>query len=112
MDAVGGTNLHEALMRAMDLLNNDRQTNDQQQLTSMIIVLTDGQPTVGIQDTTSIVDQIITKNAGVSIHSLSFGDDADYELMKRISGRNRGLARKIYEDSDAALQMAGMSFVL
>jgi Mg-chelatase subunit ChlD len=103
MQAIGGTNLHDALMQAMALLTADQSS----QLASMIVVLTDGQPTVGIQDTAAIVDHVIAKNADISINSLSFGDDADYELMKRISGRNRGLARKIYEDADAALQMAG-----
>nr|CAD7572961.1 unnamed protein product [Timema californicum] len=37
--------------------------------------------------------------------SLAFGDDADMEFLKKLSLRNSGFARKIYEASDAALQL-------
>lgn len=39
--------------------------------------------------------------------SLAFGDDADWNLVQKISDENNGFARKIYEDSDASLQIAG-----
>ena len=39
--------------------------------------------------------------------SLAFGQNADWKLVQKISDENNGFARKIYEDSDAALQIAG-----
>ena len=39
--------------------------------------------------------------------SLAFGRDADWELVQKLSDENDGFARKIYEDSDASLQISG-----
>ena len=39
--------------------------------------------------------------------SLAFGRDADWNLVQKLSDENDGFARKIYEDSDASLQIAG-----
>lgn len=39
------------------------------------------------------------------IFSLAFGSDADFPFVKRISDRAHAFARKIYDDSDAALQL-------
>jgi hypothetical protein len=38
---------------------------------------------------------------------LSFGEDADFTLLRRLSEQNGGLARKIYPHSDAAVQITG-----
>ncbi|KAH1187993.1 hypothetical protein KIL84_012381, partial [Mauremys mutica] len=43
----------------------------------------------------------------VSLFGLAFGDDADYGLLRRLALENRGVARRIYEDADATLQLAG-----
>jgi hypothetical protein len=46
----------------------------------------------------------------VPIFSLAFGKDADWNLMKSMSIRNDGIARKIYEDSDSDLQVSKSYF--
>uniref|UniRef100_A0A914W5Z2 Uncharacterized protein n=1 Tax=Plectus sambesii TaxID=2011161 RepID=A0A914W5Z2_9BILA len=102
----GGTNIFAALVKAIELLDADRSDP----LATMIVFLTDGQPTIGEKNANVIVDQLTRKNGAASefsLHSIAFGDDADYALLKRISGRNKGLARKVYEDSDASLQISG-----
>lgn len=43
----------------------------------------------------------------MQIFSLAFGNDADFGLLKKISSQNDGFARKIYEASDATLQLKG-----
>lgn len=75
----------------------------------MIVFMTDGQPTTGEQDADTIVDTITTMNDKTKalIHSIAFGNDADYNLVQRISANNKGLSRKVYEDSDANLQLVG-----
>uniref|UniRef100_A0A3Q3WXJ1 Uncharacterized protein n=1 Tax=Mola mola TaxID=94237 RepID=A0A3Q3WXJ1_MOLML len=42
-----------------------------------------------------------------SLFGLAFGDDADFLLLKRLALDNRGVARMVYEDTDAALQLKG-----
>ena len=37
--------------------------------------------------------------------TLAFGESADFDLLKKISNSNNGLAKRIYEGSDAAIQL-------
>ena len=56
----------------------------------------------------AILDAIKNENeVGIPMFSLAFGGDADWKLVQKISDENNGFARKIYEDSDASLQIAG-----
>ncbi|KAJ8396998.1 hypothetical protein AAFF_G00010520 [Aldrovandia affinis] len=45
--------------------------------------------------------------ATASLFGLAFGDDADFPLLRRLALENRGVARTVYEDADAALQLKG-----
>ncbi|KAG5837904.1 hypothetical protein ANANG_G00218050 [Anguilla anguilla] len=42
-----------------------------------------------------------------ALFGLAFGDDADLPLLRRLALENRGVARTVYEDADAALQLKG-----
>ena len=106
MKANGGTNINDALVLA---LKNTQALLSRTKRTPIIIFLTDGEPTVG-----QTVHKVITQNVRkansdglVSILSLAFGFDADFSLLKKISGENRGFARKIYEAADTTLQLEG-----
>jgi hypothetical protein len=76
---------------------------------SLIIFLTDGEPTVGVTDPDIIQEliQAANKNVTLPIFSLGFGEGVDFPFLRRISLQNYGFARKIYEASDAALQLKG-----
>ena len=54
---------------------------------TMIVFLTDGEPTVGIQNVTEIKKNVRETNANyrIPIYGLAFGDDADFDLIKVIS---------------------------
>uniref|UniRef100_A0A8C3T013 VWFA domain-containing protein n=1 Tax=Chelydra serpentina TaxID=8475 RepID=A0A8C3T013_CHESE len=70
--------------------------------------LTDGEPTAGVTSGTRILANARQALGGsVSLFGLAFGDDADYGLLRRLALENRGVARRIYEDADAALQLSG-----
>lgn len=72
--------------------------------------MTDGQPNVGtVSNQDGIVKGItdLNENFKFIIHGIAFGDDADFNLVQRISANNYGLARKVYEDLDADLQLTG-----
>lgn len=76
---------------------------------SLIIFLTDGEPTVGITDPPEIqkLIQAANRNLSIPIFSLGFGEGADFPFLKKLSLQNYGFGRKIYEASDAALQLKG-----
>ncbi len=100
-----GTNIKDSIDKGIQLL----QSSSNSVLASMLIFLTDGQPTVGETRVESIVSHIRSANPtrSVAIHSIGFGNDVDFDLLRKISTQNSGVARKIYEDSDADLQLQG-----
>lgn len=75
----------------------------------LIIFLTDREPTAGVT-TPSVILSNIHQALGnkVSLFSLTFGDDAYFPLLHCLSPENRGKARHIYEDADAAPQLEGL----
>ncbi|GJQ67353.1 hypothetical protein Trydic_g8244 [Trypoxylus dichotomus] len=102
----GFTNIQDALAVALHLVNVDRYLpiNDPPQ--PMIIFLTDGQPTIGELDSKKILAQVKDLNRhNVPIYSLSFGSGADKGMLQKLSLRNNGFSRHIYEASDASLQL-------
>ncbi len=75
----------------------------------MVLLLTDGQPTIGVTDHNRIAVDIqnLNRNSGTTLHAIAFGNDADYRLLQRLTAANGGIARKVYEAADANLQMTG-----
>ena len=74
----------------------------------LIVFLTDGDPTVGVTSFTKILNNVDHKNKQkIQIFSLAFGKEANFNFLKKISARNNAVARKIYTDADAALQLTG-----
>ena len=43
----------------------------------------------------------------MTLFSLGFGNDVDFPFLKKMALQNKGFARKIYADSDAAIQLQG-----
>ncbi|KAL0895535.1 hypothetical protein ABMA27_011641 [Loxostege sticticalis] len=83
-------------------------TEETVKLEPIIIFLTDGDPTVGETDPTRIINHLTEKNSGenkATIFSLAFGEDADRKFLRKLSLRNDGFMRHIYEAADAALQL-------
>uniref|UniRef100_A0A8D2CTS8 Inter-alpha-trypsin inhibitor heavy chain family member 6 n=1 Tax=Sciurus vulgaris TaxID=55149 RepID=A0A8D2CTS8_SCIVU len=112
MEADGWTDINAALLAAASVLNHSNQEPGKGPIVGripLIIFLTDGEPTAGIT-TPSVILSNIRQALGhrVSLFSLAFGDDADFPLLRRLSLENRGVARRIYEDTDAALQLEGL----
>ncbi|NXT50971.1 ITIH3 inhibitor, partial [Pluvianellus socialis] len=105
----GMTNLHGGMMRGIDMLNAACEGNFvSKRSASIIIMLTDGQPNVGVSNTGDI--QVDVKKAiggKYPLYNLGFGYGVDYNFLERMALENKGLARRIYPDSDAALQLQG-----
>ncbi|EGW02319.1 Inter-alpha-trypsin inhibitor heavy chain H5-like protein [Cricetulus griseus] len=112
MEAGGWTDINAALLAAASVLNHSNQEPGKGRGVGqipLVVFLTDGEPTAGVT-TPSVILSNIRQALGhrVSLFSLAFGDDADFSLLRRLSLENRGEARRIYEDTDAALQLEGL----
>uniref|UniRef100_A0A8C8W778 Inter alpha-trypsin inhibitor, heavy chain 4 n=1 Tax=Peromyscus maniculatus bairdii TaxID=230844 RepID=A0A8C8W778_PERMB len=102
-----GTNINDAMLMAVKLLD----TSNQAELlpsgsVSLIILLTDGEPTAGETNPETIQKNVHEAvNNKYSVFCLGFGFDVHYPFLEKLAQDNGGLARRIYEDSDSALQL-------
>ncbi|NWV44706.1 ITIH3 inhibitor, partial [Daphoenositta chrysoptera] len=109
ISARGATNLHGGLMRGIDILNAAHEENlVPRRSASIIIMLTDGQPNIGVSDTGEIEKAVKKAIDGrYTLYNLGFGSGVDYSFLEKMALENKGLARRIFPDSDAALQLQG-----
>ncbi|CAK6958437.1 inter-alpha-trypsin inhibitor heavy chain H3-like isoform X1 [Scomber scombrus] len=105
----GSTNINGAVLKAVKMLKNDRkQKKLPERSVDMIILLTDGMPNHGLSDLPTIQENVRSAIGGkLSLFCLGFGNDVDYSFLDVMSKQNKGLARRIYEASDAAVQLQG-----
>uniref|UniRef100_A0A667YHF1 Inter-alpha-trypsin inhibitor heavy chain family member 6 n=1 Tax=Myripristis murdjan TaxID=586833 RepID=A0A667YHF1_9TELE len=108
--AEGWTNINAALLSAAQLVNtsplgSSGQTSSRR--VPLVIFLTDGEATIGVTASETILSNAKNALGSASLFGLAFGDDADFPLLKRLALDNRGVARMVYEDADAALQLKG-----
>ncbi|XP_037551824.1 inter-alpha-trypsin inhibitor heavy chain H2 [Nematolebias whitei] len=103
----GGTNINEALMRAVQMLTRaSRQSFINSRSVSMIILVSDGDPTVGEIKLSAIQKNVRrAMREDFSLFSVGIGFDVDYDFLERISMENRGMAQRIYANHDAAEQL-------
>uniref|UniRef100_A0A8C1XXY7 Inter-alpha-trypsin inhibitor heavy chain 2 n=1 Tax=Cyprinus carpio TaxID=7962 RepID=A0A8C1XXY7_CYPCA len=103
----GGTNINEALLRAVQMLvraSNQGLTDPRS--VSMIILVSDGDPTVGEIKLNTIqknVKRVMREE--FSLYSLGIGFDVDFDFLERIAMDNRGIAQRINANHDAADQL-------
>ncbi|XP_026713236.1 inter-alpha-trypsin inhibitor heavy chain H3 isoform X2 [Athene cunicularia] len=109
IDTEGLTNLHGGIMRGIDMLNAAHEGNlVPKRSASIIIMLTDGQPNVGISNPQDIQTHVKKAIEGkYPLYNLGFGYGVDYNFLEKMALENKGLARRIYPDSDASLQLQG-----
>lgn len=99
--ADGGTNLDTALVEGCERLQTLEQYGS-----GIVVFLTDGHPTVGETRTSSILSNVEDACKGkVTIFSLGFGFDLDYDLLRAVSFSTGGFARRIYMGVDAPTQL-------
>ncbi|KAL7986010.1 hypothetical protein Chor_011176, partial [Crotalus horridus] len=105
--ASGGTNFNGGLLTGIEMLNNAHENKSvPERSASLVIMLSDGEANVGVSNPRDIQEN--AKNAAKGkypIYSLGFGYDVDYAFLERLSTENNGVARRIFTDSDAALQL-------
>ncbi|XP_071961077.1 inter-alpha-trypsin inhibitor heavy chain H3-like [Antedon mediterranea] len=109
LTALYGTNLNEGLIDGIQLLQRlTENTEDSIHGVSMVIMLTDGQPTNG-ETRLNVIEKNVEQaiDGKYSLFNLGFGDNVDFTFLEKLALRNRGLARKIYDDSKASVQLEG-----
>ncbi|XP_051531659.1 inter-alpha-trypsin inhibitor heavy chain H3-like isoform X4 [Myxocyprinus asiaticus] len=100
----GATDINAAVLKGVNMIKQ----HPREGTASILILLTDGDPTAGETDTEKIMSNV--REATVSkfpLYCLGFGYDVNFEFLTQMSLENNGLARRIYEDSDADLQLQG-----
>ncbi|XP_053506175.1 inter-alpha-trypsin inhibitor heavy chain H2 isoform X2 [Ictalurus furcatus] len=103
----GGTNINEALLKAVQMLvKAQNQGMIDERSVSMIILVSDGDPTVGEIKLSTIQKNIKrVMRQDFSLFSLGIGFDVDFDFLERIAMENRGLAQRIYANHDASEQL-------
>ncbi|KAM9408196.1 LOW QUALITY PROTEIN: inter-alpha-trypsin inhibitor heavy chain H3-like [Pholidichthys leucotaenia] len=104
IEANGGTNINEAVLEGARMLN----AHPREGSASILILLTDGDPTSGVTNFEIIQSNVRRAIAEkFPLYCLGFGFDVKFEFLEKMSLQNKGVARRIYEDSDADLQLKG-----
>jgi Ca-activated chloride channel family protein len=89
MQALGGTNINQALLDALTLNFGDDFSESRPQV---ILFLTDGLPTEGVTDVEQILANIrATAPASTRLFSFGVGDDVNTQLLDTLAEENRGL---------------------
>ncbi|XP_055504278.1 inter-alpha-trypsin inhibitor heavy chain H3-like isoform X4 [Leucoraja erinacea] len=105
----GATNINSPMLKAVELLNKAHQEKKlPERSVSMIILLTDGDPNTGVSNPNKIQKNVKKAvNGRYNVYTLGFGFDVKFSFLEKLALENNGLARRIYEDSDASLQLQG-----
>ncbi|NXG65713.1 ITIH4 inhibitor, partial [Hemiprocne comata] len=106
LSASGGTDINGALLTAVSVLEKAKELPERS--VSMIILLTDGQPTSGERNV-EVIQENVQKaiNGKYALFCLGFGFDVSYKFLEKMALSNGGITRRIYENADAALQLQG-----
>ncbi|XP_047223397.1 inter-alpha-trypsin inhibitor heavy chain H6 isoform X3 [Girardinichthys multiradiatus] len=108
--AEGWTNINAALLSAAQLVNpssSESSSHLASHRVPLVIFLTDGEATTGVTSGDTILNNAKKALGPATLFGIAFGDDADFLLLKRLTLENRGVARMVYEEADAALQLKG-----
>merc|ERR1719495_2073477 len=108
LEASGGTNINDAMLTGVQLAKEVLQSEGVPQgVASMLIFLSDGEATEGETSGEAIKTNVATANSDsqLTIFSVAFGSGADFDLLKEISLAADSFAKRVYEGSDAALQL-------
>ncbi|XP_076118866.1 inter-alpha-trypsin inhibitor heavy chain H3-like [Alosa pseudoharengus] len=98
----GSTDINAAVLEGVNIFKNSHKEGS----ASILILLTDGDPTSGEtrpERIQSNVREAIGKR--FPLYCLGFGFDVNFEFLQKMAQENSGVARRIYQDSDAALQL-------
>ncbi|XP_076859132.1 inter-alpha-trypsin inhibitor heavy chain H3-like isoform X4 [Brachyhypopomus gauderio] len=98
----GATDINAAVLKGVELINS----HPREGTASILILLTDGDPTSGETNIERIQANVKSAIKGkFPLYCLGFGFDVNFNFLEKMALENNGAARRIYEDSDADLQL-------
>ena len=98
--AEGGTNINDALVTALKQLGRAGSTQ-------MVVMITDGLPTVGITDINKISDNVVKENAGrARLFCFGVGYDVNTALLDKLSLDNKGATDYIEPAEDLEVKVS------
>ncbi len=101
LDARGGTNIGDALSMGTTMLN---QVTDRP---GFLVMMTDGEPTVGDTDVASLLKKVKSKR-DIRVFDFGVGNDLDTRLLNRLAEENHGTSQ--YVSPDENIETALSSF--
>ena len=108
MNAGGGTNINDALLKALEIAKNVKINEEIDSKTEqMIIFLSDGEASSGVTNSDLIKENVREANLAlqVPIYGLAFGSGADFDLIKDVSDETNGFAQRIYDSGNSFEQL-------
>lgn len=100
IEATGGTAIADAIEAALKA-----RTDDARNFT--IVFMTDGQPTIGVTDPKTIIQQTESKNtAGTRIFAFGVGDDVNTTLLDQISDKTRGTSSYVRPNENIEVKVS------
>ncbi|XP_006190452.1 inter-alpha-trypsin inhibitor heavy chain H1 [Camelus dromedarius] len=105
----GSTNMNDGLLQGIEILNKAQGSLPElSNHASILIMLTDGEPTEGVTDRSQILKNVRKAIQGrFPLYNLGFGHNLDLNFLEVMSLENNGRAQRIYEDHDATQQLQG-----
>ncbi len=98
--ANGGTNINDALLSALKQFDGSDRPK-------MLVLLTDGLPTVGEQDVTKIISNVLNaKVKGLRLFPFGVGYDVNTRLLDKLGSENSGLAEYIQPKEDLEVRVS------
>jgi Ca-activated chloride channel family protein len=101
LDAAGGTNINEALLRGLDLFTQDERLKT-------VVFLTDGLPSSGEEHPAKIVQNVISKNKPIGARFFVFGVgyDVNTHLLDELSLEGRGFSTYVEPNQSIEREIA------
>ncbi|XP_066528819.1 inter-alpha-trypsin inhibitor heavy chain H3-like isoform X2 [Hoplias malabaricus] len=100
----GSTDINAAVLKGVQMIKRHPRKGS----ASILILLTDGDPTSGETNIERIQTNVKKAIGGkFPLYCLGFGFDVNFEFLQKMALENSGRAVRIYEDSDADLQLKG-----
>jgi len=104
MEPVGGTNISEALLRALKALQSDSKDRP-----SFIVFVTDGKPTAGLTEPDEILREIRNNNGGKTrIFTFGVGDNLQAPLIDKLAEENGGASDYVSENEDIEAKISSL----
>jgi len=99
LEPLGGTDINEALLKALEMAPKTTEGSQSKRRPFMVVFLTDGEPTVGVDDPLKILKNVKDANTvRARLFVFGVGEEVNVKLLDRLADENHGLSDYISKD--------------